>query len=759
MIRARTMLATLAAAACALAASGPAGAAPDYVGTAACAACHVKEHDAWRGSQHDRAMMAATPESVAGNFADARFTHAGVTTRFFRRDGRYFVNTDGPDGKLADFEVKYTFGVSPLQQYLIALPGGRLQALGIAWDTRPKTAGGQRWFHLYPDRKLKAGEPMHWAGIDQNWNYQCADCHSTNLRKNYDAASRTFKTSWTDVDVGCEACHGPGSGHVAWTKLAPDARRADAAKGLTVALDERQGIAWPLDAASGSAARSRPRTSSREVETCARCHSRRGQFTDAWTPGQPLGDGFRVALIQPNLYWADGQMRDEVYNHGSFLQSRMHAKGVTCADCHEPHSQKLRAPGNAVCGQCHAPARFDTTAHHHHKPEGAGAACATCHMPTSTYMTVDPRHDHSMRIPRPDRTLALGTPNACNACHAKQDAKWAAAAIARWYPAPKPGFQTFAEAFFAGERGAPGAAAQLAAIVGDATQPPFVRASALPLLARNPGPTALPSIAKSIDDPDPLVREIAARTLRDADPALRLRVLPRTLDDPVRSVRMEAARSLAGEPERRLPTEADRIRFERALGEYVAALEFNADRPEAQAELGSLMLARGRGEAALEALRRAVALDPTFVPAAINLADAYRALGREADVEATLQATAKVNPAAAAPRNALGLSYTRQKRTAEALAAFGEAARLEPDDARYAYVYAVALHDAGRRADAIKALDRALSRHPYDRDALVAAAIYEREAGNATRARQRAQALVELDPDNAETRRFAAQFL
>jgi len=268
-----------------------------------------------------------------------------------------------------------------------------------------------------------------------------------------------------------------------------------------------------------------------------------------------------------------------------------------------------------------------------------------------------------------------------------------------------------------------------------------------------------PIIAKSIDDPDPLVREVAARTLRDADPALRLRVLPRILDDPVRSVRMEAARSLAGEPERRLPTEADRIRFERAIGEYVAALEFNADRPEAQAEFGSLLLARGRGDAALEALRRAVALDPTFVPAAINLADAYRALGREAEVEATLQATVKVNPAAAAPRNALGLSYTRQKRPAEALAAFAEATRLEPDDARYAYVYAVALHDAGRRADAIKALDRALSRHPYDRDVLVAAAIYEREAGNAARARQRAQTLVELDPDNAEMKRFAAQFM
>ncbi len=401
---------------------------------------------------------------MLGNFADARFAHAGVTTRFFRRDGRFFVNTDGPGGTLADFEIKYTFGVHPLQQYLVELPGGRLQALGIAWDARPKAQGGQRWFHLYPDRKLKAGDPLHWTGIDQNWNYQCADCHSTNLRKNYDDATRTYRTTWSEIDVGCEACHGPGSNHAGWAKLDPNARGADASKGLPVALDERRGVTWSIDAATGNATRSAPRTSSREIEACARCHARRGQFDDTWHPGAPLGNAYRVALLEPGLYYADGQMRDEVYNHGSFLQSRMHAKGVTCSDCHDPHSQKLRVPGNAVCGQCHAPSRFDAATHHRHKPGSPGAACASCHMPTTTYMVVDPRHDHSMRIPRPDRTVALGTPNACGNCHAKEGAKWAADAVARWYPERKPGQQTFAEALAAGDRGAPGAQAALASL-------------------------------------------------------------------------------------------------------------------------------------------------------------------------------------------------------------------------------------------------------------------------------------------------------
>ena len=728
----------------------------DAVGTAACAGCHAKEYEAWRGSQHDRAMEEANERTVLGDFGGARFTHGGVTSRFFRRDGRYFVNTDGPGGKLADFEVRYTFGVHPLQQYLVELPGGRLQALGIAWDARPKAQGGQRWFHLYPDRKLKAGNPLHWTGIDQNWNYQCADCHSTNLRKNYDEATRTYETTWSEIDVGCEACHGPGARHAAWAKLDAAARRADASKGLAVALDERRGVAWAIDPATGSAARSAPRTSNRELETCARCHSRRGQFDDSWHPGSPFGDAYRLALIEPGLYYADGQMRDEVYVHGSFLQSRMHAKGVTCSDCHDPHTQKLRAPGNAVCGQCHAPARFDAPAHHRHAAGSPGAACAACHMPTTTYMVVDPRHDHSMRIPRPDRSVALGTPNACTGCHPKEGAKWAADAVARWYPQRKPGFQTWAEAFAAGDAGAPGAQAALAAVVNDPSLPAIARASAIPRLVRHPGRATLPALEKALADPDPIVRLAAASALRDADPALRARRLPKLLADPVRVVRIEAARGLAGAPESRLAAD-DRARFAKAIDEYLASLRYNADRPEAQTELGGYHLARGEAAAAAAAYRRALALDPTYVAASVNLADLLRGMGREREAEAALRDAIRADPTAAAPRHALGLSLVRQKRTQEALAALGEAARLAPDDARFAYVLGVAQYDAGRRADAMKTLDAALARHPYDREILVALASYERGAGNLAKAAQRAKLLASLEPDDPSLAQLARE--
>jgi tetratricopeptide (TPR) repeat protein len=736
------------------AAPGPAAEAR-YVGSEACASCHAEQHARWQTSQHAAAMLPASAQSVRGDFSGTRFAYGGVTAVFSMRDGRYFVRTDGPDGKLGDFEVKYTFGVEPLQQYLIELPGGRLQALGVAWDTRPKEADGQRWFHLYPDRKLKAGDALHWTGIDQNWNYQCADCHSTDLRKNYDARAHTFATAWAEVNVGCEGCHGPGSNHVAWGRMEGDMKRLGPTRGLTAALDERIGVTWSIDAASGNAARSKSRTSNREIEVCARCHSRRGQFSDEHFAGQPLHDAFRPALLTPGLYHPDGQQRDEVFNYASFLQSRMHAHGVTCSDCHDPHTQKLRAPGNAVCGQCHAPAKFDVPAHHHHPQGSRGAECAACHMPTTTYMVVDPRHDHSMRIPRPDRTVSMGVPNACGSCHRENTAQWAAEAVRKWFPQPRPGFQTFAEAFHAGDRGAPGAQRALLDVIADRGQSGIARASALARLPRFLSAATLPAAVDALNDPDPNVRMAAVQAIGAADPETRLRHLPRMLGDPLRVVRMDAARALAGEPEQRL-VPADRAAFEQAVAEYVAAQRFNADRPEAQAALGTLFLARGEWEDAIASFRAALKLDPTFGEAAVNLADLYRMRGLDAEGEAVLRQTLNAAPQSAPAQHALGLALIRQKRVPEAVAALGAAAKRDPDHARFAYVYGVALHDTGKPAEAMKVLAAALARHPYDRDILLALGSYEREAGRMDAARSRAKLLRELEPDDPAWARAAA---
>ena len=322
-------------------------------------------------------MQHATAETVRGDFNDAKFTYQGVTSNFFKRDGKFFVRTDGPDGKLADFEVRYTFGVEPLQQYLVERPGGRLQALALSWDTRPKEAGGQRWFRQYPDEKIDFRDELHWTRRAQNWNFMCADCHSSQITKGYDATKDAFATHWNEISVGCESCHGPGSAHVAWAA----SKSADPGKGLTVQLDERRGVSWSIDPATGNATRSRERTSEREIEVCAQCHARRAQIAEGYRAGQRFMDYYLPALLMPGLYHVDGQQRDEVFIWGSWLQSRMQRKGVTCSDCHEPHSQRLRVEGNAVCGQCHAPGKFDAPAHHHHPAGSAGAQCVGCHMP------------------------------------------------------------------------------------------------------------------------------------------------------------------------------------------------------------------------------------------------------------------------------------------------------------------------------------------------------------------------------------------
>ena len=727
-----------------------------YVGGAECASCHAKELAAWKGSDHDLAMQIADEKSVLGNFAGAKFSYAGTTSTFSQRDGKFFVNTDGPDGKLADYEIKYTFGVHPLQQYLVEFPGGRMQALSIAWDSRPKAAGGQRWFHLYPGQNIKAGDWLHWTGGGQNWNFTCAECHSTNLRKNFDANANAYKTTWSELNVSCEACHGPGSNHVSWARKQGGFEAFAATKGLVPALDERKGVTWTPGVDTGNARRSVPRAATREIDTCARCHGRAARISDDYVHGKPPLDTHRLALLDDNLYWNDGQMRDEVYNWGSFAQSRMYAAGVTCSDCHDPHSLKLKAPGNAVCAQCHQPAKFDSPAHTHHAAGTPGAACASCHMPTTTYMVVDPRHDHSMRIPRPDLSVKLGMPNACNNCHAKQTPQWAAAAIAQWNGKIPVGYQNFAEALHAGSTGAPGARGALLSLIDDQAQPAIVRASAIARLGRWMTPTMLPAVSRALNDPDASVRLAAVEALANTDAPTRQRYLTRMLGDPVRSVRIEAARALAGPAEAGLTPE-DRTRFDRALAEYIAAQTYNADRPDGHGRLAEVYAARGNGEGAIAEYRKAIELDPTYVQAYANLADLYRARGVDSEAEAVLRSGIAKMPDAAALHHALGLVLVRQKRTADALKELAAASRLDPANARYAYVYAVALNDAGQPKPALQVLDTALTRNPYDRDVLSALAHFRARAGDREMALKYVQQLRELDPENTEYAQLAKQ--
>jgi len=661
------------------------------------------------------------------------------------------VRTDGPDGVLHDYEIKYTFGVYPLQQYLIEMSGGRLQALGIAWDSRPPALGGQRWFGLYPGQKLTFRDSRHWTGIDQTWNFMCADCHSTDVRKNYDARTRTYATRYDEINVACESCHGPGSNHVAWARKRNGWERFERDHGLTIALDERKGVAWSIDPATSNPRRSAPRASEHEIQMCARCHSRRGEIYEDYVHGQPVGDDYRVSLLDENLYFPDGQIKGEVYEYGSFIQSRMFQAGVTCSDCHEPHSLKLRADGNNVCLQCHSGKKYNSPEHHFHQMGSAGARCVECHMPTRTYMVIDARRDHSLRIPRPDQSVELATPNACTNCHTGKSPQWASDSLRKWYGRTPVGFQHFATALHSGSQGAPDAPQVLADLVADRTQPSIARATALAMLATEPQPLNAATIRAGVGDDSALVRRAAARALSSSDPSTRASVVEPLLDDPVRAVRIEAAELLAGTPTDTLPPDVAEA-FHQATEEYIAAQQLNDDRPEAHMDLGLLYAKENRLDRAEAELTTALSLDPAFAPAAVDLADLYREQNRDQDGERILQDAIGRAPDDASLQHALGLLMVRERHPAQALDLLAQAAQLDPGNARYAYVYAVALNDAGQARDAIKALETSIQIHPYDRSSLAALASFLKQAGDPVQALSYAQRLQTLDPDDPEVR-------
>ncbi len=713
-----------------------------FTGSESCKGCHAEEHALWQGSHHDLAMQLPNPESVLGNFDDASFTYNGITTRFFRKGDKFMVNTDGEDGKMQDFEVAYVFGVHPLQQYLLPLSRGRLQALSIAWDSRPAAEGGQRWYHLYPDEKIDYKDPLHWTGSYQNWNTSCAECHSTDLKKNYTAATRSFDTKFAELNVGCEACHGPGEEHAA---LAQANKLSDAKNGgFPTALTQRG--EWALAEGAHIAKRTTPLESNAQIDTCGRCHSRRGTLGD-YHYGAALLDTHRLALPQWPLYYPDGQVRDENYVYGSFVQSKMHQAGVVCSNCHEPHSLKLRAPENGVCAQCHVPTRYDTAQHHHHETGSAGALCANCHMPETTYMGVDARRDHSMRIPRPDLSMVMGTPNACNMCHTDKDAPWALAALNRWGVQFRDTSNHPARAFQRMTQGDQRVVPQLVQIASDTNAAPIWRATAMEALGTAGGQAVLQTAAQILYDDDPLLRASTVRALEFMPLEQRLQLLDYLLDDPITSVRMAVAESLAGVPLEQVPPE-QAAKLRKLFDEYVSILQQHADMPGVQLQLGIFHANRGDTKAAEAAYREALYLNRQLIPAHLNLADLLRGQGRDGEARTVLLEALAVAPDNGNTLHALGLLETRSGQRETALKYLKQAADVETEGTRHRFVYGIALHDLGQPAEAIVQLQSVLRSAPQSEDILLALANYSAELGQRENARNYAKTLTQIAPGN-----------
>ena len=724
-----------------------------YVGEQVCAECHKEQSRQWKGSHHDLAMMTASSESVLGDFANASLTHDGVTSKFFRQGGDFFVNTMGPDGELHDYKIKYTFGVYPLQQYLIEFPGGRLQALDVSWDSRPKKQGGQRWFRLNPDEKIPPGDVLHWTGPNLNWNYMCAECHSTNLQKNFDSASDSYNTTWSEINVSCEACHGPGENHVSW------ARSKDQSvvnMGLTTNFNERKGVSWNIDAETGKPVRSVPLTSQREIETCAVCHSRRSQISEDNQPGNKYSDAFQPSLLTESLYHADGQIDDEVYVYGSFLQSKMYQAGVTCSDCHNPHMTDLRAPGEEVCYSCHRADVYTSSSHHHHEKGTAGASCVECHMPPKTYMVVDPRHDHGFRIPRPDLSVKLGTPNACNKCHNKQTPLWASEKIDAWYGKPESGYQNYATTLNAARKQLPSARSLIASLAANTEQPVIARATAISYLGQYGSPATAASIRQALQSNDPMLKLAALDALSLFGIREQVQLAFPLLQDASRSVRIHAARLLASVPMGDLPEQQKKL-LEQAIEEYINAQLFNAERPESQSNLGGIYTDLGRLVQAEAAYRKAILLQSQFVPAYVNLAQLMSGQKKENEAINVLQSGLLQVPGNASLHHALGLALVRQKNLPKALEQLSRAVDLAPDDVRYSYVYAIALQSAGEVDKALSVLETSYGLHPGNPDVLFALVTVNRDAGNKQAALRYVAALRKLLPENVAIKQLEKQ--
>jgi predicted CXXCH cytochrome family protein len=697
-----------------------------------CQNCHVEQVKDWQGSHHQLAMQQANADTVLGDFNNVTFKAEKETTVFSRKGDEFRVNTAGIDGKNADYKVAYTFGIAPLQQYLIEVGDGRLQALGVAWDTEK-----HRWFHLYPDQGVTFKNPLHWSKPSQNANFMCVECHTTGYQRNFDAAKNTFDSQWNSLGVGCQACHGPASSHVEWTKKKGDLIHA----GFALDLKDK-------DATT-------------EIETCARCHARRAPLGDGYTAGKRLMDDYLPSTLTRELYALDGKIKDEVFEHGSFAQSKMFDKGVRCSNCHNPHSTELKAPGNGICLQCHNTAgktavegvdgkglqakNYDSTEHHRHEMGQPGSQCVDCHMPGKFYMGNDFRHDHSFSIPNPERAKKLGTPDACLTCHQGKAGDRVTEQFKLWNTPSTAQTPRYDESLWLIRNGQPGAAQALYEQLQRSNLPSIQRATLLAELPLYPSEQALKLASKDLSNPAPQVRESAVRAISAfLPPAERVPLLTPLLGDPVKTVRIVAARDLLSVARNGLGNA--QAHWNTAIAEYEAVQMSLLERAEANLNLAMLYQASGRGGEVEALLRNALKRDPDFYPALVKLVQWLEAGGRNEEARTLLELSLKQHPDAALLQHTQGLSLVRAGKTTDAMPALRKAAALEPQNAQYGYVLAVALHDSGKVDQACETLERLLKVQPANRNARLSLIQYYLDNGQEPKAQVLLQGWKKMNP-------------
>ncbi|ALM51700.1 tetratricopeptide repeat protein [Halomonas huangheensis] len=745
-----------------------------YAPEGSCAGCHEQQNSAWKDSDHGWAMREATPSNVLGDFDDGVFEDGEVKARFHRDGDRFVATIEGPEDPQADWEIAYTFGYSPLQQYLVELPDGKLQALTIAWDSRPEDEGGQQWFSLYPGQTFTPDDPLHWRGRYQNWNAMCADCHSTNLIKGYDLDSDSFSTTWHEQTVGCQSCHGPSQPHVDWATdwqqdhgdVATDARTEARAEANSAEQLDATDMGLPVDPSEWQG--------KELVEQCARCHSRRQMLGKGTEPGTPLTDAALPSLLSEGLYHADGQIQGEVYVYGSFAQSRMYQEGVTCTNCHDPHTTRVKIEGNGLCTQCHnlappaeypgiKPMDYDSHDHHHHEPGSEGAQCVSCHMPETPYMEVDPRRDHSFRVPRPDLHDATNSPNACASCHQDKSPEESASSIQQWFGdlsrANQQGRPHYGVTLQAARNGDPEALDGLVELVNDDRTPDIVRATAVDELA-NYGAPAVPTLEQALQDESSLVRAAAAPPFAQAPDNARIQRLLPLISDSELAVRDEAIKALAGTSMLLIP-EGQRDKVLEVRRDYERRLREGADLPGNRLNLAVLLARTAREDEAIEQYRAALKMDPYFLPARANMVTLLSGEGDVEEARDVLQEGLALEEMPEPDRGhlayLLALSLAEDKQFEEAAEWLDKAAEWRPAHARTHYNRSLLLDRLGRKDEALAALNQGLQYAPDDPDLLYAAVYLNASLGQVTDALQAMTQLREIRPDDPKLQRLEQQ--
>lgn len=698
-----------------------------FVGGQTCQTCHYEEWEQWQGSHHDYAIAEPDSSTVRGDFNNTEFSDGNETYRFFRDGEDFMVEGPGPEGDQEVFKISYTFGWEPLQQYLISIGKGKLQALHIAWDTEQ-----QKWFTLQPDEQPKPGDWLHWTGAAMNWNTMCADCHSTNLQKNYFAEADSFHTTWSEIDVSCEACHGPGGEHVDFMN-SPESQNASIER-------IRKDIDLPRLAAQQN-----------EINTCAPCHSLRQELTDDYTHGDDYLDHFDPMLPHPDNYFADGQIRGEVYVYGSFLQSKMYHQGITCSNCHNPHTLELNLPlaGNQLCMQCHEPV-YNTPDHHFHEANTEASECINCHMTGRVYMGNDYRRDHSFRIPRPDQSAQFGTPNACNDCHTDQTAEWASQAIDEWYGENRdPHFTDVLVEAHNRTESDEGVKTELRNLIADTTQPEIIRATAVWYAGHFPDMNTTDMIREALESESAFVRASAAKAVQNLAPEMRTLVLRKALEDSVRTVRLSAMQNLTSFTADDFG-DAYKNHFRNALQEYKAFLEVNRYFPQGEMNRGQFLEQRGEIDEAVKAYQTALERDPEFTPARINLAYLYNSRGQNERAEEHLRTVIEQEPEFGQAYYSLALLLAEENRLREAVEYFEQAAELNPQQSRIFYNLAIANQTLDRPEKAEEAYLDAIELEPNNGDYRYGLLTLYMQQENYEDALGQARRLQELNPNNPQ---------